>query len=420
MSTVASHSCDNLTGITTIINTGTVDNETDGGKTFIRVTGAGAWENGFSWDNTFTGEKNQCIYFTARVSDDNFMCCLSLSSSVAIADYIGVYFTGGSAKMWTGAGTIGDITATVGNWHDILIIIAGNGDLQGYYHAHDGTAFSDITNWTYIGNILAATNFNPLGQTLFFCTSYFTSGETGDIDNITLTDNGWTGDKPEPSLIWSNEIDTYDEFTEVETGGTNEIVTDGGRTYSSSIGNGSWNTTGIFTTEKIGVGARGAVLYVDFKGGDTVNPNVSIHLRQDAAITYTTNTAPGFYQNAAAQFIAFNYLSIGSTPPTFTNFAWINLRFVFEVSGRIVMSFHEDDGTLPWELDEADWTWVANSATSDFEGSDIFLSNNHFLGTAGCDSGLDRAYFTADGTLTVEATGGCPQLYANIQDILLL
>ena len=195
MATVISSDLNATTGWTEVdVGAGTITPTNAGGRDFIRIVGTATTDQtGIVFDTTFTGARDQVIYWDYQ-SDGTANCIMGLTESAAIteAGIIGIAIDGTNFKMWDGSGYVGSKAATAA-WWNLLLIISGDGDIQGYCHADDGTAHSEITSWTYIGNIGSATNFDPLAATLYFAVNAETA-DNNDVDTLVVTDNGFTGD----------------------------------------------------------------------------------------------------------------------------------------------------------------------------------------------------------------------------------
>lgn len=91
---------------------------------------------------------------------------------------------------------------------------------------------------------------------------------------------------------------------------------------------------------------------------------------------------------------------------TFSHSVWLNARIVVEAT-KTILAIHNDDGTLPWEIDEEDWTVVPNGNTF-AETFDITAAAHFFTNSVDQNFNFytSRWIETDDGQPTVPPQGG--------------
>jgi len=70
---------------------------------------------------------------------------------------------------------------------------------------------------------------------------------------------------------------------------------------------------------------------------------------------------------------------------------------------RMNLYCHNDDGTLPWDLLDSDWTYIGTSSTQGFRGGTIRFALDHLYTGAGRDHDIDSFYYSANGTVELPA-----------------
>ena len=142
----------------------------------------------------------------------------------------------------------------------------------------------------------------------------------------------------------------------------------------------------------------GHTLYVDMRPETASGQNQMYSLRQNASIIYAAVGVVDFYASTTKLATHYHLANVYLTPtPTISSGQWMNLRYRIEASGRAVLYHHTDDGTLPWEVAEADWVWSCTSTYNTYRGADIRFSVNRYEAIKYND--VDRIYYTANGAV---------------------
>ena len=369
---------DDLTGWTTTdTGAGSIVTATDSGRDYILITGSGvANETSMVFGTSYEVDLRKVFYIDHKF-DGNSTAYIGISATEVSTkvNIVGIGINGTFHRTWDGNNFIGiPLGAVADMWYNLMFIHIPVGNrLHCYRHKANGQSHEEITNWEYFGFVSTP---HIVGNNVFVAINVEAADEHC-FDNLQVTADGYVGAGPAATVLDSSDIDDYTGWTTVQTTGSNAIVSAGGRTYSKTLGNASWDATGVFRTVRF-PGVMGMTFFIDWRGGDISHE--MLVFKQDGGIARNALGVMSAAQ-AATLFFGQNAAQMSQTFP-FSSGEWVNVMFRVIAPGAAEIYMHIDNGTPSWELDESDWTWHSISINLDYRITDLGIAVN-VLGLTG-------------------------------------